>query len=142
MKFRIFKFIALPLILIGTSVIILASRNNDDNLRRELLVKVIAFAVENGHYHSGNIDDDFSEKVFDLYIERLDFGKRFLLEGDINNLSRYKYKIDDEFNAVTFDFLDGSIELINLRTNDVQTYYREILAQTFDFENLRVLISS
>ena len=134
MKFRIFKFIALPLILIGTSIIILASRNNDDNLRRELLVKVIAFAVENGHYHSGNINDDFSEKVFNLYVERLDFGKRFLLEGDIKNLSRYKYKIDDEFNAVTFDFLDGSIELINLRTNDVQTYYREILAQTFDFE--------
>ncbi len=134
MKFRIFKFIALPLILIGTSVIILASRNNNDNLRRELLVKVISFAIENGHYHPGNIDDGFSEKVFDLYIERLDFGKRFLLKEDIDKLSKYKTKIDDEFNAVTFEFLDASIETINQRTNEVQAYYQEILSKPFDFD--------
>ncbi|NOX47638.1 MAG: tail-specific protease [Chlorobi bacterium] len=134
MKFRIFKFIALPLILIGTSVIILASRNNNDNLRRELLLKVISFAIENGHYHPGNIDDGFSEKVFDLYIERLDFGKRFLLKEDIDKLSKYKTKIDDEFNAVTFEFLDASIKTINQRTNEVQAYYQEILSKPFDFD--------
>lgn len=134
MKFRIFKFIVLPVILIGTSVIILASRNNSDNLRRELLVKVIAFAIENGHYHPGDIDDEFSTKVFDLYIERLDFGKRFLLQEDVDNLSKYKKLIDDEYNAVTFEFFDESVKTINQRTDDVQGYYREILAKPFDFD--------
>jgi carboxyl-terminal processing protease len=134
MKFRILKFIALPLILIGTSLIILASRNNNDNLRRDLLAKVIVFAIENGHYHPGNIDDDFSGKVFDLYIERLDFGKRFLLQEDIDRLSEYKYLIDDEYNSISFGFLDESIDVINKRTDEVQTYYREILAEPFDFK--------
>ncbi|RLD62408.1 MAG: tail-specific protease [Bacteroidetes bacterium] len=134
MKNRIIKYFAIPIILISASMITLAYRNNDDGLRRELVLKVIDFAIENGHYHPGNIDDGFSEKVFDLYIERLDFGKRFLLQEDIDELSEFKNEIDNEFKDVTFYFLDESVKLINTRTAEAQQYYREILSEPFDFE--------
>ncbi len=134
MKNRTIKYFILPIILISASIIILAYRNNDDSLRRELLVKVIDFAIENGHYHMGDIDDEFSEKVFDLYIERIDFGKRFLLKEDIDELSKFKKEIDNEFKDVTFYFLDESVKLLNTRTGEVQEYYHDILIQPFDFE--------
>ena len=55
------------------------------------------------------INDDFSEKAFKLYIERIDYGKRFLLQEDVENLSKYKKELDDAMKNIDFAFLDLSV---------------------------------
>jgi len=134
MNIRSFKYFGIALLFIAGSLIVLASRNNSDDLRRDLLLKVISFAVNSGHYHPGDIDDEFSEKAFSLYIERIDYAKRFLLLEDVNKLGEYKKELDDAMRDIDFEFLDESITILNKRTAEAKDYYTEILNKPFDFE--------
>lgn len=98
-----------------------------------MLIKVINFAINSGHYHPAEINNDFSEKAFGLYIERIDFGKRFFIKGDIETLSKYKRDLDDEMKESTFKFFDQSVAILDKRIKETEKYYQEILGQSFDF---------
>ncbi len=132
---RYLRISIIAALLVSASLIFLSFRGGDDisELRKELLLKVISFAVDNGHYDPGNIDDEFSEKAYDLYIDRLDFGKRFLLKEDIDQLSEYSKELDDALVDIDYTFFDLSIDLLDVRTKETQGYYEDILAKPFDF---------
>lgn len=134
MNIRSFKIFGVALLIFAGSLIVLSSQNSSDDLRRDLLVKVISFAINSGHYEPGDINDKFSEKAFKLYIERIDYTKRFLLKEDIDQLAVYEKKIDDAMRDIDFEFLDKSVELLNTRTLEAKGYYEEILNKPFDFK--------
>jgi len=131
---RFLKLSGLAVILISISFIVLASKNGSDELRKDLLIKVITFAVENGHYDPGDLDDNFSEKAFGSYIKMLDYGKRFLVRDDIQTLSRYEKELDDAMINVDFEFFDLSIELLEQRIGEAKNIYTDILTHPFDFD--------
>jgi len=134
MNIRSFKYFGIALFFVAASIIVLAARNSSDDLRRDLLLKVISFAVNSGHYQPGDINDKFSEKAFSLYIERIDFAKRFLLQEDIDQLTAYKKKLDDAMRDIDFEFLDKSIAILEKRTEESKDYFTDILSKPFDFE--------
>ena len=131
---RTFRYFGVVItLLISLSIIVLASRGETDELRRDLLVKVINFAINNGHYNPGDINDEFSEKAYSLYIDRLDYGKRFLLQEDVDQFDQYKNSLDDAMNDIDFTFFDLSVDVLNERINESQEYYKEALSKPFDF---------
>lgn len=133
MNIRSFKVIGIVFLFVAVSIVFLAARSSSDDLRRDLLVKVISFAVNSGHYNPGDINDKFSEKAYDIYIERIDFAKRFLLHEDIEALSIYKKELDDAMQEVNFEFLDKSVVILDLRTEEAKEYYKDILDKPFNF---------
>ncbi|MBM3436653.1 MAG: tail-specific protease, partial [Bacteroidetes bacterium] len=133
MNFRSFKIRGMAILFVVSGFIFIAFSGNTDDVRREMLIKVVNFALSSGHYHPADINNDFSEKVYDLYIERLDFGKRFLLKNDVENLAKYKRDIDDQITEADFKFFDASVDIIDRRIEDAEKYYTEILATPFDF---------
>ncbi len=133
MRSRYFKLGGIALLISVSSFLFIAFQNNTEDLRRDLLLKVISFAISNGHYNPGEINDDFSEKAFTLYIERMDFGKRFLLQEDIEKLSKYKKELDNAMNDVNFEFFDLSVSILDKRTLESEAYCKEILSHPFDF---------
>ena len=99
----------------------------------EVLRQVIVSGLNSTHFKPQDVDDDFSKKVFKLYLERLDFNKRFLVKEDVDKLKKYESKIDDDIRNKTFDFFNLSAELIEKRVKESETLYKEILATPFDF---------
>ena len=85
------------------------------------------------HYQPLDINDNFSEKVYGLYIDRLDGGRRWLTQSDIQQLEAWKFKLDEEANEGTFAFLDLATQLQEAGLQKTQVWYREILANPFDF---------
>lgn len=85
------------------------------------------------HYQPLDINDGFSEKVYGLFLDRLDGGRRWLVDGDVKQLEAWKNKLDDEANDGTFAFLDLAIQLQDAGLKKTQSWYREILSQPFDF---------
>lgn len=85
------------------------------------------------HYSPLTIDDSFSHKVFDLFLERSDYNKKIFLQSDIDELKKYYSQIDDQSKAGSFEFFDRTIELLNQRIAEDTAYYTEILNQPFDF---------
>ena len=63
----------------------------------------------------------------------MDFGKRFLLQEDIEKLSKYKKELDDAMNNVDFEFFDLSVSILDKRTKESEAYFKEIFSHPFDF---------
>lgn len=131
--FRI-KIFLLPVLIIAVSMLFLSLKGNKtDTVDRDLLMQVIYFTIQNGHYDPGEIDDEFSEKAFKVYLENMDYRKRFLMENDVQKLKKYQHKIDDELKENGFEFFDLSVQLLNERKIAAKEYYLEILSNPFDY---------
>jgi len=99
----------------------------------QVLIGLMLSGLTQQHYQPEKIDDNFSKRVFDLYLKHLDFRKQFLLASDVDQLRRYQTEIDDQVRHGSHEFLDLSTKLMADRTKEMQGLYREILAKPFDF---------
>jgi len=109
-------------------------KNKDVNPDKDkLLIEIISYVLERGHYDPKDVNDDFSEKVFKKYLENIDGQHRFLLESDIKTFSRYKYKIDDQIKNTDLEFFNLSYDIILKRISEVKSFYKDLLEIPFDF---------
>lgn len=129
-----FKIIlsVLAVILVTGSFIFYKSGDTPEG-KNEILIKALMQGLNTGHYQPEKVDDNFSKKVFQLYLQRLDFSKKFLMEPDVQKLRQYETAIDDELRQGSFQFFDMSADLIEQRVKDSEAFYKEILAQPFAF---------
>ena len=100
----------------------------------KLLIEVIAYVLERGHFSPKEINDDFSENVFHNYIEGIDGQHRFFLQSDINNFNRYKKELDDQIKASDITFFDLTHKRLMSRMEQVMGFYGELLEKPFDFD--------
>lgn len=101
--------------------------------KNHLLLEMLMSALDQAHYSPLKINDEFSEKAFTLYIKRLDTNKKFLLKEDVEALSKYKQKIDDEIQNGTLDFYNLSAKLIADRIKEKELWSKEILSKPLDY---------
>lgn len=101
--------------------------------KNQMIIKFLMKNLKDNHYEAIDINDKFSEEVYDLYLRRIDGGKRFLTQTDLEKMATYKTKLDDEINDLNYEFFDVSEEILNRRYQQTQEFYKEILAKPFDF---------
>ncbi|MHA6247089.1 carboxy terminal-processing peptidase [Pontibacter sp. CAU 1760] len=116
-----------------TGSFIFYSRDNAPEGKNQILIKALMQGLSSGHYQPEKIDDAFSQKVFDLYLDRLDFNKKFLLASDVQNLRKYRTSLDEQLRQGSLEFFDISADLIAQRIKESEAYYKEILEKPFDF---------
>lgn len=104
------------------------------NDKEEAIDQILMQSLANVHYSPMEINDAFSEKVFKLYIQRLDYNKKFLLQSDVDELKKFDHSIDEDINTGRFSFFDLSFGIINKRIDEAQAYYKEILDKPFEFQ--------
>ncbi|MBO2008966.1 carboxy terminal-processing peptidase [Hymenobacter negativus] len=101
--------------------------------RDQVVLGVMLSGLTQAHYQPEKLDDQFSQRVYDLYLKRIDVNKQLLLAPEVAQLSQFKTQIDDELKGGTHEFLDVTSTLLAKRTLEIQTLYRQILAKPFDF---------
>ena len=126
-----YLFLLISLLIIGFTI---TNKNFSDPNKDRLLIEIIKYVVEKGHYNKIQIDDDLSEKIYLSFIDKLDKQKRFFLKSDLKNFEKYKYRLDDQIKNYDLTFFNLVYETLKLRSNEVQSYYKEILAKPFDFK--------
>lgn len=66
------------------------------------------------HYKQFTLDDEFSQAIFDRYIEMLDFNKNIFTQADVDNFSQWAKSIDDQLkagdNQIAFDIYNQSMK--------------------------------
>lgn len=128
---RFFK-VVLPLMVMA--LVILASYTYcHRETKEQVLMQIVTQTLDMAHFNPLQINDGFSEKVYDLYLKRMDFGKRFFTKEDIKKLEEYKSKIDDEIKSHSFEFYNQANVIYNARVQLVKGFYKEILSKPFDF---------
>ncbi len=101
--------------------------------KNQVLLDMLMSVLNQAHYSPLKVDDDFSEKAYNLYLKRIDGSKKFLLQSDIDALSKYRKSIDDEINNGSFEFYKLSADLITKRIKDKENWSKEILSNPFDY---------
>ncbi len=79
------------------------------------------------HYSPPPPDDSLSHKIFDLYLKRLDSPKRFLLQKDVDFLSRYRDSLDDQLLNGSYVFAETANVVLGKRIEETRLQAREIL---------------
>jgi len=102
--------------------------------KNQLILDIVMSGLDNAHYSPQTIDDKFSANFFDLYMKRLDNGKMFLMQADVDNMAKYKTKVDDEIKAETFELFNLSNDLKSRRILEKEAWYKEILSKPFDYK--------
>ncbi len=100
--------------------------------KNDLIFDLLYDSLKQVHYNPKPLDDSFSEKVFDLYINN-SFNKQFLLQSDIEMLNKFKHSIDDEIANSRHDFYKATQEIVNRRIKEKENWSREILSKPLDY---------
>lgn len=120
--------------LIITSILLGAFLIYENNEPKEkLIVKSTYEILKSFHYDPQDLDDNYSERVFSLYLKTLDYSKMYFTKDQIDILSSYKTKIDDEIANNSLDFFNLSLELIDKQIQVIKDLYPELLKQPFDY---------
>ena len=133
MKFNFLHIVAIvAIILFGFSF---SEEKFSDPNKEKLLIEVVKYVVEKGHYSTLDINDDISEKIYNTYLEQLDAQKRFFLQSDIRQFEKYKFKLDDQLKDQDLTFFNLIYETSRKRINEVKKHYKEIMYNSFDFSS-------
>jgi carboxyl-terminal processing protease len=129
MKYKNHFFVLMPLLFIAFGFYLKAQNEGED-----VLLKAVNISLQNAHYDPVELNDQFSERAFNLYLENLDGNKRLLLQEDVDQLSVYKTEIDNQVSDGTYEFFNASLEVIDKRIDETEKYFNEILQKPFNFE--------
>jgi len=122
----------LSFILISGFVFGFSLKEEDPN-KDKLLLEIISYVLDRGHYDPKEINDTFSENVYMNYLENLDGQHRFFLNADIRSFESYRFKIDDELKEAQINFFDLTFTKLMERMEQVEGFYNELLEKPFDF---------
>lgn len=103
--------------------------------KNDIILGLLMDSLKQAHYSPKEIDDNFSEKVFDLYINT-NFNKQFLLQSDIDELKKYEKRIDDEILYQKQDFYKLTQSIVSKRINEKEEWSKEILSKPFDYTTI------
>ncbi len=98
-----------------------------------LVIQLITYVLDQAHYLDKEIDDDFSEEVFETFIENIDPYKRYFYASDYKDFSKYKFSIDDSFKNPDLTFFNLVHDRFINRISETKSIYKKILSNPFDF---------
>lgn len=105
----------------------------DDPNKDKSLLQLITYVLEEGHFDPKDINDAFSEGVFEDYLEQIDPFKRYFIESDIKEFEAYKDQIDDQLKGYELTFFNLTHERLLKRMEESKAIYKEVLETPFDY---------
>jgi len=106
----------------------------DDPNKDKLLIEIIKYVLDKGHYQSKEINDEFSEKIFDTYLELIDSQKKYFLASDLREFKKYKLQLDDQWLSYDLTFFNLTFERLIQRMNEVEIFIPVLFDKSFNFD--------
>lgn len=131
--------IIIPIVLLAGILLSFKIKQNNDPEKDKILIGLIRYALTQGHYEPLDLNDKFSEVVFEDFITGLDPTKRFFTKEDIDQFAYYKTNIDDQIKSEDLTFYNTVYNRFSRRLREARGFYQEILKTPFDFEKDEIL---
>jgi len=104
-----------------------------DPEKDKMLLELLTFVIERGHYDPAAIDDKFSKGIYKDYIEALDPSKRFFIQSDIDEFVVFETQLDDQIKNKDLSFFNLTYDRLIKRISESKEFYKDILAKPFDY---------
>ncbi|MCX8019532.1 MAG: carboxy terminal-processing peptidase [Chitinophagaceae bacterium] len=109
-------------------------RKNEPSSRYDQILRLVGRMLTQYHYSPQKIDDAFSRKIFQRYLNELDPEKIYFLKQDIDTLKKFELQLDDEVRGnqpVSF-FLEAG-KKFDFRVQEAAQFTKELLTTPFNF---------
>ena len=120
-------------VLVAAASCSFTTREFEDNDKDKLLIDLITYVLEQGHYDAKDLDDAFSEGVYGSFIDAMDPLKRYFLASDIEDFEAYKYEIDDQLINKELTFFNLVYDRYVQRQKEAEAIYGKVLSDPFDY---------
>ncbi|MDO4879852.1 MAG: carboxy terminal-processing peptidase [Capnocytophaga sp.] len=101
--------------------------------KEKLLMEIIQYMITRGHYEPQELDDNYSKRVFNNYLDYLDPQKRYFLQSDINEFKKYELKLDDALKQKDVSFFNLTYARLLERIKEAKGYMQELIKQDVNF---------
>ena len=128
-------FLAIVLLFTTLSIHAKAQNTNSDPdpEKDKVLIYILKNVLTRSHYVVKELNDDFSELVYDAFIDKLDVSKRYFTQEDLKEFSQYKYQIDNQLLQDDLSFYNLVYSRYLDKIKNAKSYYGDLLAQPFQF---------
>ncbi|MFD2552672.1 carboxy terminal-processing peptidase [Bizionia sediminis] len=109
------------------------SKTFEDPDKDKLLVQVVTYVLERGHFDPKTMDDAFSEAVYTEYLDQIDPLKQYFYKSDIEEFEKFKTQLDDQLRVSDISFFNLTYERLMTRISEAKEIYKAILNEPFDY---------
>ena len=99
----------------------------------KLLIEIVSYVLNKGHYSPSQINDQFSEEVYKNFLNGVDSRHLFFIQSDIDFFDSFRFEIDDQIKSSKIEFFNLSHQRYLQRLDQVKSFYASLLNQSFDF---------
>jgi len=132
---RNYKVLLVVAVLAAALWSFMPKKSSGDPEKDKALLELLQFVIERGHYDPATMDDNFSKGIYKDYIAALDPSKRFFLQADIDEFSKYETQLDDQIHNKDLTFFNLTYNRLMQRIKESKSYYKDILEQPFDYKS-------
>lgn len=127
--------ISLFLLLISFASCSFTSKKFENPDKDKLLLDIIQYVLNNGHFSSYELNDDFSKKLYSSYLDNLDSQKRYFLQTDINEFKKYETKLDDNIKSGDLSFFNLTYDRLMERMKEAEEITKTIFKNPIEFNS-------
>jgi carboxyl-terminal processing protease len=106
----------------------------DNPDKDKLLMQLITYLLEQGHFQPKDFNDDFSRDVYSRFLKRVDPYKHYFYQSDLDNFKKFELELDDQIRNYDVQFFNLVYEQLMLRIEESNATYKAILGSPFDYD--------
>ena len=133
------SFLSLFLLVSSISFANPTDNKNPDTEKDKVLISVLNYMLTRGHYVQKELNDEFSEMVFNNFIDGLDPSKRYFTKNDLKEFSKYKFQIDNQLKESDIAFYSLVYGRFLDKIKNAKNYYGAILKKPFNYKKDEII---
>ncbi len=110
------------------------SKSFDNPDKDKLLIQLITYLLEQGHFDPKDINDELSAGIYSTFLEQIDPFKSYFTQSDINEFAKFKTEIDNQILAYDVSFFNIVYKRFLSRFEESKKIFSKVLKQPFDFD--------
>ncbi|HEY5894245.1 MAG TPA: carboxy terminal-processing peptidase [Chthoniobacterales bacterium] len=100
----------------------------------------VAKLLEQGHYTQQRLDDAMSQKLFDRYLQDLDYANLFFTQQDVDKFrAKYATELDDDIMLGNLNPAYEVYDVYKKRVADRVAWIKQVVNEKFDFKSDRTV---
>jgi len=101
--------------------------------KRRAILQLMVTGIEAEHFDPVPVDDSLSDRIYKLYLKRVNWDKLYFTQEDMDKFKPYEFKLDSEITQGTFEFYDLVNKTYKERLGEDSVYTKDLLSKPFDF---------
>ncbi len=101
--------------------------------KRRAILQLMVSGIEAEHYEPIPINDSLSDRIYKLYLRRLNWEKLYFTQEDMDRFKPYEFTIDSAIEQGTFEFYDLVNKVFDKRLKLDSEYVKQLLSKPIDY---------